>query len=101
MAKLMCFCGERFTTQDDADAHKKKFEHLACREEAMPHFIFTYTKRSRFINWFWSIDITFHIALWAGVTVNCMVMYHAQWGFACTLGESLCMGFVLSRLFQK
>lgn len=59
------------------------------------------TRWEKFCEWFWTIDVTFHLATFSAITINMMVMYHLHWGFWQTMLESLCMGFVIGRLFQK
>ena len=59
------------------------------------------TIKRRFYEWFWSVDVSFWLAVISAITINIMVMHHLQWGGWQATLESLCMGFIIGRLFQK
>jgi hypothetical protein len=101
MSKYICFCGETFKALHSAETHVKILTDLEIAEPYPRHKVFKQPWQARLSNWFFGLDIVYYLAFLSGAFINGFFLKYSQLTDWERIGESVCMGIVLSRLFAK
>lgn len=59
------------------------------------------TRKERFLDWFFSTDIMFYLALLSGCIINGIFLSHCNWSDGEMLTEAICMGVILGRVLRN